>query len=72
MNDQEFTDTQYDEIRKLHLLTKEFPCFEFDGMLIKGNVIEVIKKYLKENPSKKFRTWLLDNNFVIIEQLDNS
>lgn len=42
-------------------------AFKYDGLLVKGLVTEVIRRYLKENPSKKFRTWLIDKNLVIKE-----
>ncbi len=46
-------------------LTKEVHCFEFEGLLILGCRVEIIKKYFKEKPSSKFRTWLIDNNLVL-------
>jgi len=58
---------QYKEIIRLCMLTKEYLCFEFDGLLIKGNVANVMKQYVIENPSKKLRTWLIDNDYVVKE-----
>ena len=58
---------QYDEITRLCMLTKEYLCFEFDGLLIKGNEAIVMKQYVIENPPKKLRIWLIDNNYVVKE-----
>ncbi len=42
--------------------------FEYDNeLLVLGNKDAVILKYLQENPSKKFRIWLIDSGLVITE-----
>jgi len=46
---------------------KEIQIFVYDGLLIKGYPSHVITDYLNENPSKKFRTWLIDNDLLIRE-----
>lgn len=44
-------------------LCKEVECFKFDDLLIFGNRVSIVKQYMKENPSKPFRTWLIDTKF---------
>jgi|GEM_PF-4726766 len=46
-------------------LCEERPCFIYDGLLIAGAKVFIVKKYLQENPSKKFRTWLRDSKHFI-------
>lgn len=57
----------YNKIEELLNLTKEYNVFEFQGLLIRGYRVSVIKQYAKENPSKTFYVWLIDKNLVIEE-----
>ena len=52
-------------MERLINLCKDYQTFVFLNLIIKGNRIAVVKRYEKENPSKKFRTWLIDSNLVV-------
>ncbi len=52
---------------KLVNLCSDYSCFEFQDLLIDGNKVDIVKHYVKENPSMKFRTWLIDTGLVIKE-----
>ena len=59
-----------DEINKVWALTKrckEHNTFEYDGLLVDGYHVDIAKRYVLENPSKKFRTWIIDEDLVIKE-----
>lgn len=63
----ELTDAELE--RSLSLLDScaESHTFKFTNLLCNGIVVNVVKEYVTSNPSKKFRTWLIDNGHVIIE-----
>ena len=42
-------------------ISKEVEAFEYDGLIVKGNRLEIITRYCRLNPLKKFRVWLIDN-----------
>lgn len=44
-----------DKTIELLKISKDFPAFIFDDLIIKGCKVSIIKKYIKENPSSKFR-----------------
>lgn len=46
---------------------KDFDCFVFEGLLIRGDKVFITKKYIAENLSKSFYVWLIENNLVILE-----
>lgn len=53
-----------EEYVKVHSLLdecKKVEAFEFDGILFLGETTEVVKRYVKLSPSKKFFIWLQDN-----------
>ena len=56
-----------DKILELTSLCKEHSTFEFEGLLIDGYTVDTVKMYVDSNPSKKFRTWLVDKNLVLKE-----
>lgn len=56
----------YDKMLELLGLSNDVHCFEFDGLLVKGYKVDVIKEYIKQNPSKKFRVWLIDTQEILI------
>jgi len=57
----EFTDEEYSKIMKLIKLCKVAYFFQYDDLIIEGLKVEIVKRYIKLNPSKKFRIWLIDN-----------
>jgi len=57
----------YNKIVELVNKCKDHYTFEFEGLLIDGEKVDIIKRYLKINPSKSFRTWLIDFELVIKE-----
>lgn len=59
----EFTNEQYTKIRELSKLCKDYPSFVFENEVFKGLHVYVIKDYIKENPSKKFRIWMIDKGY---------
>ena len=59
------SDELYTKISELSILCDPESCFVFDNLLCYGQVVPTIKAYLKENPDKPFRTWLIDSNLVI-------
>lgn len=61
------TDSEYEKLFELQAKCKKYYCFEFDGLLVDGYMVDVTKTYVKINPSKEFRTWLIDCNLVIKE-----
>lgn len=61
----------YKELLELVRLCEDVYTFRFDGLLILGYKVDIVKEYLELNPSKKFRTWLIDRGFVINETLDS-
>lgn len=61
----EFTDEQYNQLTQLISLCTDADIFVYDGMLVRGNKVTVTKEYVKLNPSKKFRIWLIDKGYVI-------
>jgi len=64
MSQSEFTETEYEILYKLTSLCKEYHVFQFDDLVIKGMKVDVIKRFLKERPSMKFRTWLIAKGLV--------
>ena len=55
------TEKKYNEILK----DCDQECFKFQDLIVNGDVKKVINNYLKDNPNKKFRTWIIDNNLNI-------
>ena len=55
------------KVLKLLHLCSDYNTFEFDGLLIDGDKVDITKHYVNENPSMKFRTWLIDTGLVIKE-----
>ena len=53
---------KYNELR---FKCKSLEVFTYDDLLINGTPAQLITNYLKMNPSKKFRTWLIDEGLVI-------
>jgi len=60
-----FTQSEVNKMLKLVKLCEKQAFFTFDDLLIKGERVAVIKNYVSQNPSKKFRTWLIDNNYAV-------
>lgn len=55
------------EVQRLCNIAKDYSCFEFEGYLIRGDLVTLVKRYVKLNPSDSFTVWLINNNFVIEE-----
>ena len=53
---------KYEELVRL---CRHNDTFIFEGMLCRGNRSDVCKDYVKQNPSKTFYVWLIDNGYVI-------
>jgi len=51
--------------RELFSKIKSITAFKYDGLLIEGEICEIVTRYCRLNPSKKFRTWLIDENLVM-------
>lgn len=64
MVQQEFTEQEYDKIMELLRLCKDYHMFQFDDLVIRGLRVKIIKQFIKEKPSMKFRTWLIDRGLV--------
>lgn len=54
-------DFDYNKALELSAMCHNIQCFECEGRIFKGYEVDVIKRYMKENPSKKFYIWLQDN-----------
>lgn len=65
MLNKQLTKDGYKRLRKLLPLCTEQNFFKFDDLLVIGISADVIKDYLNQNPSKKFRTWLIDNGYSV-------
>jgi len=59
-----FNSKDYELISKLVCLCEPSNTFIFDGLTVKGDVVHVVKEYVSENPSKKFRIWLIDKGYT--------
>ena len=57
----------YEKILELTNSCKNVECFEFEGQLFKGYIPEVVKQYVKENPSKSFWVWLKDKKLDLYQ-----
>lgn len=55
------------KVIKLVKLCFDYSCFEFEGLLIDGDKVNIVKHYVNENPSVPFRTWLINTGIVIKE-----
>ncbi len=55
------------KVLKLVQLCSTHHCFEFQDLLIDGYKVDIVKRYVFENPNMKFRTWLVDTGLVIKE-----
>ena len=60
MKEFEFTHSEYLKIAQLTMACEKVGCFSLDGSIFIGNMVDLVKKYVIENPSKKFRIWLID------------
>lgn len=58
-------DSDIDKLCDLNKLCKPFECFVYDDLICVGTSVGVIKQYIKEDSSKKVRTWLIDMGYVI-------
>lgn len=58
-------DHEYSKVLELLNNCKDFPCFVFEGMLIKGHKVDLVKRYVTLNPDESFYVWLHDSNLVI-------
>ncbi len=56
---QEFTDAQYALIMKLMNKTEDIQVFEYEGVLYQEYKVDVIKNFVKNNPTGgDFHVWL--------------
>lgn len=60
-----FSESEYEEIRNLLRICEPEDFFSIEGEIFKGERVDLIKKYVKENPSKAFRIWLIDQGLRI-------
>ena len=58
------TEFQYGEILRLLKSTEDADCFRFEDMLIAGEKVTIIKRYVRENPSDKFIVWADKNGLI--------
>ena len=63
-------DEYYKELIKLVNSTEAAKVFVLDGALFKGETVQTIKEYLSDKSTKKFRTWLIDNNRLLDDSFD--
>ncbi len=59
------TDDQLDTLLQILKLCKNYNAFVFDDLIIEGNKVEILKKYVTSNPNKKLRTWLMDTQKTV-------
>lgn len=64
---QEFNDLEYEILKELLGLCENYSVFVFDDLLIRGNNVEITKRFIKEKPNKEFRVWLIDAGLVMEE-----
>ena len=64
-----YNGNEIDKVRDLVIKCKDHNTFKFEGLLINGYRVDIVKAYVKENPSKKFRTWLIDKGLVLIKRM---
>lgn len=49
----------------MDLVEKRKPVFVMGGEVFRGNHTTLAREYVTKNPSKKFRTWLIDKGLLI-------
>jgi len=61
--------TEKEALKALELLElcKEYHVFAYDGLLVRGLAVDIVKKFIKYKPSEKFRNWLIKIGLVIQE-----
>lgn len=62
--------TAMNEVIELMRSIHHAQTFVHQNGLYKGDAVNTAKQYVKENPSKKFRTWLHDKGLLIQEPFD--
>lgn len=58
------------KVMELIQSTQKVFVFILDGSLFKGHAVSLSKEYVNENPSKKFRIWLIDKGLLIDDNFD--
>ena len=61
----ELNESQLERVLELLESCNNYHAFIFEGSVIKGDRATVVKRYVLENSSKKFRIWLIDKGYVI-------
>lgn len=56
-----------ERITELVNLCKKHHTFKYENLICNGYYVDVVKLYVAENPSAKFRTWLVNKGFVLFE-----
>lgn len=61
----EIEDSDYGKMMLLLGETVVLGYFKYQELICRGDNVDVVRKYIIEKPSKKFRIWLIDNNYVV-------
>jgi hypothetical protein len=65
MLNRQLTPEESKEVCSILDLCEDQFFFKFDDLIIKGLPVDIIKDYVAEKPTKKFRTWLIDNGHSV-------
>jgi len=59
------TNKDYELIEELLEKCKKVHYFSFEGLLIKGLPVSLIKQYIEEKPSIQFKPWLIKKGLML-------
>jgi len=57
----------YKQLSELLDFCYDFPCFQYEGRYFAGYKVSTVKEYLRQNSSKSFYVWLIDNGLEITQ-----
>jgi hypothetical protein len=60
-------DDFYNQITQLESQCTRLNCFVFEGRCFSGDAIGTIREYIRQQPSKTFYVWLIDNGLEITQ-----